>query len=872
MLELNQLLAGHYKVLRALGEGGLAKTYIVEDLHRPGHPQCAVKYLKPASNDPDFLPTARRLFKEEAENLEVLGEHDQIPRLLAYFEENQEFYLVQEFIEGHTLDKELPPGVRWTESKIIAFLQDVLPILEFVHSYKVIHRDIKPNNLIRRDRDDRLVLIDFGAVKKIRNPGTSLQTSHSPLTISIGTEGYMPTEQVRGKPRFNSDIYALGIIAIQAATGMDPLKLQVLDDDKTGELLWRDYANVSDGLAAILNKMVSYHFKDRYQSATEIIQALAALTSPSQAPISEETNPSTVSTPIIRETRVSSEKSGLRETKVSSEQSGLRETRVSSEQSGLRETRVSAEQSGLRETRVSAEPLASQSGLRETKVSSEQSGLRETKVNLEVQASIPLIPLIHRSYRLITTLKESPFRQTYIAENIERPEGGRYLIKRLIKPTDSAIDGPTAQRLFAQEADALKKIGEHDQIPRLIDYFEEDGAFYLIREYVTGHPLTEELPPHHFWTETEVIALLREVLTILQFIHGQEVIHLDIKPDNLIRRQQDNHLVLVDFGAVKKFPGVAEDNVESFNSNGSPGTSGYMSTEQARGKPRPSSDIYALGAIAIQALTGIDPKNLPDDPETGEISWQQRVRIGAGLEAILTKMVRYHFKDRYKTATEAMQALDELVPTAPATTTERATNKVARPPVPIPRPPRRFLTIGVGALLTLGAIAMAGSWFLYAKSPEFYYQQLEKSLEQKDWKKADELTYKLMLRIAGPESERQGRFNLEEWQEFDCDDFKKIDALWHRASDGNLGFRVQYNIFFARVKKDVNLFYKTIRWRNPQGEVTVEWKYDKQTKRVAYLRGKEPLFTDPPRGHLPAILEWNDGKDHRFDVRARCQL
>ena len=446
------------------------------------------------------------------------------------------------------------------------------------------------------------------------------------------------------------------------------------------------------------------------------------------------------------------------------------------------------------------------------------------------------------------------------------------MIKRLIKPTDSAIDGPTAQRLFAQEADALKKIGEHDQIPRLIDYFEEDGAFYLIREYVTGHPLTEELPPHHFWTETEIVALLREVLTILQFIHGQEVIHLDIKPDNLIRRQQDNHLVLVDFGAVKRFPGVAENSVESVNSNGSPGTSGYMSTEQARGKPRPSSDIYALGAIAIQALTGIDPKNLPDDPETGEISWQQRVRIGAGLEAILTKMVRYHFKDRYKTATEAMQALDELVPTAPATTTERATNKAARPPVPIPRPPRRFLTIGVGALLTLGAIAMAGSWFLYAKSPEFYYQQLEKSLEQKDWKKADELTYKLMLRIAGPESERQGRFNLEEWQEFDCDDFKKIDALWHRASDGNLGFRVQYNIFFARVKKDVNLFYKTIRWRNPQGEVTVEWKYDPQTKRVAYLRGKEPLFTDPPRGHLPAILEWNDGKDHRFDVRARCQL
>ena len=271
---LNQLLGGHYRVVQDLQEGGLAKTYIAEDHHRPGHPKCAVKFLKPASKESDFLPTARRLFNQEAEILEKLGQHDQIPRLLAYFEENQEFYLVQEFIEGHTLTMELPRGHRWSESKVVQMLQDVLQTLEFVHSHGVIHRDIKPNNLIRREKDERLVLIDFGAVKQIR---AHTIVSHLPInqkTISIGTHGYMPTEQVRGKPRLNSDIYALGMIGIQALTGVYPIDLQ---EDAEGEIIWRNLARVSNELAEILTNMVRYHFKDRYQSATEVLLALQPL-------------------------------------------------------------------------------------------------------------------------------------------------------------------------------------------------------------------------------------------------------------------------------------------------------------------------------------------------------------------------------------------------------------------------------------------------------------------------------------------------------------------------------------------------------------------------------------------------------------------
>jgi serine/threonine-protein kinase len=136
--------------------GGFGQTYIAQDTRRPGNPICVVKHLKPGT-DPRVFDTAKRLFNSEAETLEKLGNHDQIPRLLAYFDENQEFYLVQEYIEGHTLAEELIPGKRWSESQVIQLLQEVLEILEFVHRQGVIHRDIKPDNIIRRASDNKLV-------------------------------------------------------------------------------------------------------------------------------------------------------------------------------------------------------------------------------------------------------------------------------------------------------------------------------------------------------------------------------------------------------------------------------------------------------------------------------------------------------------------------------------------------------------------------------------------------------------------------------------------------------------------------------------------------------------------------------------------
>lgn len=267
---LGQVLDGRYVIQSVLGAGGFGQTYLAEDLRRPGQPRCVVKHLHPASNDPDVLPTARRLFETEAEILEKLGNHPQIPRLLAYFETGQEFYLVQDFIDGPTLGAELASGQRWLEAEVLHLLREVLTVLAFVHRQGVIHRDIKPDNILRQRSDRHLFLVDFGAVKQIQLHSTFFSTQSNP-TIAIGTPGYMAGEQAHGRPTFSSDIYSLGVIAIQALTGLNPLQFQYNLD--TNELEW-DTSLCSPALGAILTQMTRYLWRDRPPSAEHILATL----------------------------------------------------------------------------------------------------------------------------------------------------------------------------------------------------------------------------------------------------------------------------------------------------------------------------------------------------------------------------------------------------------------------------------------------------------------------------------------------------------------------------------------------------------------------------------------------------------------------
>jgi serine/threonine protein kinase, bacterial len=266
---IGQVLAGRYRIVQVLGAGGFGETYITADLHLPGEPECVLKHLKPATNDPAVLDIARKLFQKEAETLQQLGSFDKIPRLLAYFEEQKEFYLVQELVRGHTLSRELTSGQRWPEAAVRKMLGEVLSILEFVHSQGVIHRDIKPDNIMRRDADSCLVLIDFGAIKQVRNQAT---IGTAPQTVAIGTPGYMSPEQARGNPRPSSDLYALGVIGIQALSGKYPSEL--IEDDATGELQWQQFVQASPLMIAHLSEMTRYHFRDRFTTASAAIQAL----------------------------------------------------------------------------------------------------------------------------------------------------------------------------------------------------------------------------------------------------------------------------------------------------------------------------------------------------------------------------------------------------------------------------------------------------------------------------------------------------------------------------------------------------------------------------------------------------------------------
>ncbi|AUT03829.1 serine/threonine protein kinase [Nostoc sp. CENA543] len=275
-------LVGRYEIIKLLGGGGFAVTYLARDNFQPSKPLCVVKQLRPNQTQSRVI----EFFEKEAAILERLGKHPYIPQLLAHFNQDQNLYIVQEFIEGQDLSREIVPGKRLSESYVTKLLQDALEILSFVHQQGVIHRDIKPQNLMRR-QDGKIILIDFGAVKEL---GTLMINSQGEVNSSvvIGTPGYMSYEQYRGKPCFGSDIYALGVMAIQALTGVLPAELP--EDSQTGEIIWQNQVQVSDHLAEVLTKMVRHHFSMRYPNATETLQALISVTAPLPPTVVSEVN------------------------------------------------------------------------------------------------------------------------------------------------------------------------------------------------------------------------------------------------------------------------------------------------------------------------------------------------------------------------------------------------------------------------------------------------------------------------------------------------------------------------------------------------------------------------------------------------------
>ncbi len=287
---MQMLLNNRYRIIRTLGSGGFGETFLAEDTQMPSNRCCVIKQLKPIHHNPQVYKLVQQRFQREAAILEELGgSSDQIPALYAYFQLEELFYLVQEWVEGETLTAKFRQQGVFTESTVREILVSLLPVLEYVHSKHIVHRDIKPDNIILRHRDGKPVLIDFGAVRETM--GTVLNSQGSSTnSIVIGTPGYMPREQAMGRPVYVSDLYSLGITAIYLLTGKQPQELEI--DSHTGEILWHSYAlNVSPTFAVVIDRAIAYHPRHRYSSATAMLEAMIPSTQP---PLTQK---KTVSTP-----------------------------------------------------------------------------------------------------------------------------------------------------------------------------------------------------------------------------------------------------------------------------------------------------------------------------------------------------------------------------------------------------------------------------------------------------------------------------------------------------------------------------------------------------------------------------------------------
>ncbi len=272
------ILQQRYRLINLIGEGGFGRTYLATDQSRFSE-QCAIKELSLASPSPARLHKAKEFFQQEAALLYQL-QHPQIPRFWATFEERDRLFLVQDYIPGRTyedlLQERLQQQQPFTEAEVWRFLLQVLPVLGYIHSQGVIHQDISPDNIILRETDLLPVLIDFGVVKQL---ASRLQDEQAGLaTVKVGKPGFAPPEQLRSGQAFpNSDLYSLGITALILLTGRPPTDLV-----KDGQInwAWRNWVNISDGLAAVLGKMLSYQPIERYQSSVEVFQALQSLSIP----------------------------------------------------------------------------------------------------------------------------------------------------------------------------------------------------------------------------------------------------------------------------------------------------------------------------------------------------------------------------------------------------------------------------------------------------------------------------------------------------------------------------------------------------------------------------------------------------------------
>ncbi|MEB3340783.1 serine/threonine-protein kinase [Okeania sp.] len=446
--------------------------------------------------------------------------------------------------------------------------------------------------------------------------------------------------------------------------------------------------------------------------------------------------------------------------------------------------------------------------------------------------------ILRNRYQIKSQLGQGNFGTTYLAIDLSHSHHPQCVVKQLTPLDQRPEVFQLAKRLFEKEAKALKNLGKHNQIPTFFDYFEEAGQFYLIQEFVAENNLTKEIDPNKKFTENETIKLLIGILEVLKYVHQQNVIHRDLKLENIMRRKSDGKIVLIDFGAVKEIKGLTVTSGGHTMTTMVIGTPGYMPSEQAAGKPKFCSDIYAVGMIAIEALTGMRVNKFPENPSTGEIIWKNQVDVSKDLALILDKMVLYDWRSRYQNVDEVITEL----------------KNIGKTPVSMKRLGifSGIIAFGVLAFVILTSIFSKGVMEAgVGKDVEAMYKHLDDFAAAGKWRKADQQNWQLINQVG----DRDGNYSYiskEEANNFSCSDLQRINQIWRERSNGKFGYTSQLEVI-----QENGDTLKAVRDEDVRAlrrfAIAVGWKTGTDEDGNGYLLQEENLkFTiDAPKGHLP---------------------
>lgn len=405
--------------------------------------------------------------------------------------------------------------------------------------------------------------------------------------------------------------------------------------------------------------------------------------------------------------------------------------------------------------------------------------------------------LLNQRYHLSRQVGYGGFGITFLAVDERSPSQPQCIIKQFNFPTAYGYNCHQAMQLFRQEATRLDEL-QHPQIPKLLESFEQENRLYLVQEWIPGQTLQEELQQNGVFNEQKIQQLLTELLPVLQFIHGLQIIHRDIKPANIIRSSTQGKLILIDFGVAKHITATAL--LKTGTTVGSPE---YIAPEQTRGKAIPASDLYSLGVTCIHLLTDISPFDLFDVTSDRWV-WRDYLlpgnTISPKLGEIIDKLLQNATSQRYQSATEVLQALISCHHIIPRQSINTLHSQVGND-----------------------------------------YHRLHDLLATKQWQLADEETWRLMCQSI---SKPAGSYLfMSDIAKLPCEDLQIIDHLWIQYSQGHFGFSVQKQIYES-LECDYVKFCQAVGWHLYNPTSPPKWQFSFQSS--------------SPLGHLPSRI-WAGG-------------